>query len=122
MTFDEAYELEEWQICRQAIVERDKSTCRACHTVTTSPHVHHGYYLKGAMPWEYPYDTLFTLCETCHRAETYRICMLKEAIGKLEPREDGLFIRLLSRFVDALCDMQQQDKTSMIIALEDVEP
>ncbi len=29
-------------------------------------HVHHKYYVKGKLPWEYPNEALVTLCETCH--------------------------------------------------------
>lgn len=29
-------------------------------------HVHHTYYQKGLLPWEYPDDSLITLCWTCH--------------------------------------------------------
>ena len=29
-------------------------------------HVHHTYYQIGRMPWEYPDESLVTLCRTCH--------------------------------------------------------
>lgn len=28
--------------------------------------VHHTYYIKGALPWEYPESSLQTLCSDCH--------------------------------------------------------
>ncbi|MBL6950694.1 MAG: hypothetical protein ISR57_08640 [Bacteroidales bacterium] len=29
-------------------------------------HIHHKYYQKGKMAWEYPNDALITLCWSCH--------------------------------------------------------
>lgn len=29
-------------------------------------HVHHNYYQKGRLPWEYPDEALITLCWYCH--------------------------------------------------------
>ena len=29
--------------------------------------IHHTYYIKGHMPWEYGDDALVTLCENCHK-------------------------------------------------------
>jgi hypothetical protein len=29
-------------------------------------HVHHKYYIKTQLPWEYPDDALITLCQSCH--------------------------------------------------------
>lgn len=31
-------------------------------------HVHHKYYVKASLPWEYPDDALITLCMDCHTA------------------------------------------------------
>lgn len=33
--------------------------------------VHHKYYIKGKMPWEYEDNALIALCESCHR-ETHK--------------------------------------------------
>ena len=40
--------------------------------------IHHKYYILGKKPWEYPDDTLVTLCEDCHkkRHQTMSIPML----------------------------------------------
>lgn len=29
-------------------------------------HVHHTYYLFDKQPWDYPYDSLVTICSECH--------------------------------------------------------
>jgi predicted HNH restriction endonuclease len=30
-------------------------------------HVHHKYYIKDKLPWEYPSDALTSLCKNCHQ-------------------------------------------------------
>jgi hypothetical protein len=30
-------------------------------------HVHHKYYVKGKLAWEYPNEALVCLCQTCHQ-------------------------------------------------------
>ncbi|WP_299183706.1 hypothetical protein [uncultured Aquimarina sp.] len=30
-------------------------------------HVHHTYYIKNNVPWNYPNETLITLCHSCHK-------------------------------------------------------
>ena len=29
-------------------------------------HVHHTYYIKNHLPWQYDYDSLLTVCQHCH--------------------------------------------------------
>lgn len=31
-------------------------------------HVHHKYYIKNKLPWEYSNEALITLCQNCHQA------------------------------------------------------
>src|SRR5690606_29637791 len=55
-----------WQKKRTEILNRDHFRCRCCESPHNTLHVHHMYYLKGRMPWEYEDDSLITLCEHCH--------------------------------------------------------
>jgi len=55
-----------WQKKRLHIFELDGFRCRHCCSPEKTLHVHHLYYEKGKMPWEYPDDALVTYCEDCH--------------------------------------------------------
>lgn len=55
-----------WQRARLKILERDKFSCRACFSQEKTLHVHHMYYKRNLEPWEYPPESLVTLCEDCH--------------------------------------------------------
>ena len=57
-----------WQKMRLQVMERDEFKCRSCKSGTETLNVHHAYYLKGAVPWDYPLAHLITLCESCHRS------------------------------------------------------
>jgi len=59
-----------WQKKRLAIMQRDNFTCRRCTDTETTLNVHHCYYERGAMPWDYPDASLLTLCEACHQIIT----------------------------------------------------
>lgn len=57
-----------WQKKRLEILQRDNFHCCQCGSSVKTLHVHHQYYTKGNMPWEYPDDTLITLCLDCHES------------------------------------------------------
>jgi hypothetical protein len=58
-----------WQKKRLEILERDLWICQRCCDTETTLHVHHCYYNNTLEPWEYPNESLVTLCENCHKTE-----------------------------------------------------
>jgi|CXWL01.1.fsa_nt_gi hypothetical protein len=72
-----------WQKLRLQVFERDKFTCVLCNANHKTLSVHHKYYEKNKMPWEYPLEALDTVCADCHpEAERWRT-QLREKIGLL---------------------------------------
>ena len=66
------YRRKDWQKFRQEVIELDGGVCVRCGKGPlqgTVLHVHHKQYLKGKMPWEYPYELCETLCQGCHAGE-----------------------------------------------------
>jgi hypothetical protein len=59
-----------WQRKRLEIMQRDDFTCQHCFENGKTLHVHHTFYVSGRDPWDYPDNTLMTLCEDCHENET----------------------------------------------------
>lgn len=55
-----------WQRKRLEIMGRDDFTCRLCGEREATLNVHHLYYTKGALPWEYEDSSLLTVCGQCH--------------------------------------------------------
>ena len=58
-----------WQRKRLEVLERDGWACQLCDENTKTLNVHHRLYEKGRDPWDYPVETLVTLCEDCHELE-----------------------------------------------------
>ncbi len=59
-----------WYEKRMEIIERDNYTCQRCGIEASDGvllNVHHKYYAKNKLPWEYPNDALITLCDNCHK-------------------------------------------------------
>lgn len=57
----------QWQMKRIEVLLRDDFTCFKCgRKKDIILNVHHKYYLKNKMIWEYPLNAFETLCEDCH--------------------------------------------------------
>ena len=55
-----------WVIKRAKIINRDGKKCTVCES-KHDLRVHHTFYYSNyPPPWEYPNDSLLTLCDTCH--------------------------------------------------------
>lgn len=119
-----------WQKKRLEILNRDNWECQSCFDKEETLHVHHCYYEKDKLPWEYENESLLTVCATCHEEETNDFYAMKTFLSntisskgllntqlhelacafyhiKLLPN-DGYFISALSWFLE-------QENTSGII-------
>lgn len=84
-----------WQAKRLEIFQRDKFTCTKCQDKFTNLQVHHTFY-DHRYPWEYPNESMFTVCELCHEKEEFYKWLDKSIFtltkDKFEPDE----LRILS--------------------------
>lgn len=69
MTYSELLLDVRWQKKRLEILSRDNWTCLRCERSDQTLHVHHNFYIKGKMPWEYENYVFETLCHKCHSKE-----------------------------------------------------
>jgi hypothetical protein len=94
-----------WQKMRLKILERDNWHCQKCGDDETTLNVHHRWYEYGRDPWEYPEDSLVTLCELCHEQESQeRENAEQRLISAL--RQCGFFTWDISKLADAFEKMQ----------------
>lgn len=56
----------QWQRKRLEVMQRANFKCERCGDASSTLNVHHTYYTKGAMPWDYPDEALKCWCEPCH--------------------------------------------------------
>lgn len=83
-TYAEKLKDPRWQKMRLEVLQRDGWECQNCTSTTTTLHVHHRYYERGADPWAYPLDALVTLCAKCHEEE-----------GQIRPEVEQHVLRIL---------------------------
>lgn len=66
MNYNEQLKDKRWSNKRNKILERDDYNCVYCGS-NESLNVHHQYYIKGNLAWNYPNTALITLCNKCHK-------------------------------------------------------
>ncbi|MFY0673982.1 MAG: hypothetical protein JXQ87_11280 [Bacteroidia bacterium] len=66
-----SYHKKEWKEFRDQVIELDGFKCVRCGRGKEEVvlQVHHKYYEKGRMPWEYGTEACETLCKGCHAEE-----------------------------------------------------
>lgn len=72
-TYAEKLKDPRWQRKRLEIMERDGFACHACGELTKPLNIHHCYYIPKTAPWDYPSESLVSLCENCHNEITFRL-------------------------------------------------
>lgn len=93
-----------WQKKRLEILNRDNFTCKSCGNKDDQLHIHHTYYNFEIKPWEYPSESLVTLCNSCHQYITDAKSELKrkiDAFAKTKEALDNLdFAASILMFID----------------------
>lgn len=87
-----------WQRKRLEVMQRDDFMCRECGDDSTTLNVHHGYYVRGRMPWEYELESLRTLCEPCHELLTGQIAEARQLIGEVSSEHMERVLGLLRTY------------------------
>lgn len=80
-TYAEKLRDSRWQEMRLEVMRRDRFLCQRCFDDTHKMlSVHHTYYTKWTDPWDYPPESLTTVCDDCHKtAEVERQKLAKLA-------------------------------------------
>lgn len=81
-----------WQEKRLEIMQRAGFACEECGDKETTLNVHHGYYRKGADPWDYPSGSLHCLCEPCHEQAEALKARLYFQISMLQQPEIAMLL------------------------------
>jgi hypothetical protein len=106
----------EWQKKRLRIMERDDFQCRECSDKGTTLNVHHSYYTKGAKPWEYPDESLRTLCEVCHEERHALLASLKAVTGEIDAFDVSQVIGFAKAHLLIENTKHQGDRASVLVA------
>lgn len=58
-----------WQKKRLEVMESNKFECENCGSKEEQLNIHHPFYKRGAMIWQYEVVELMCLCHKCHKNE-----------------------------------------------------
>lgn len=98
MTYQEQLKRPEWQKKRLEVMERSNFECVICGSKEDQLHIHHPFYRRGAMIWQYSTDELQCLCHKCHKEAHAIDEKLKYALSGLDI---GLKMRALG-YIDSM--------------------
>lgn len=113
-----------WQKKRLYILERDEFSCCICGDTEETLHIHHKFYNFGLEPWDYPDDSLETLCATCHQTEGWSKDDFNRQVREL--LTEGFTYEHLSQYMSGLqppLNINQEDRVrvaSFLASQEDI--
>lgn len=93
-----------WQRKRLAVLERAGWKCEWCRTDEVNLQIHHGAYRRDAMPWEYPDEMLYCLCDHCHERAEARKAEAYWKLGLVAPWHQAHAVSLLRDLQRLLVD------------------
>lgn len=73
-----------WQRKRLEVLSRAGFQCEECGSTEETLEVHHTYYEKDRLPWQYPSESLHALCRSCHAQAQDTLTLLKRQLGKYD--------------------------------------
>lgn len=85
MSYYEKLKDPRWQKRRLEILEQREWSCQLCESETNTLNVHHGFYMRGMDPWGYEDETMWVLCEECHKKVQDALDVIHEATGRIHP-------------------------------------
>jgi hypothetical protein len=83
--FKDQYSHPEWQKKRLEVLKRDKFLCLLCEVSERTLHVHHRYYKRDKMLWEYDDKCYLTVCDECHEYLHNVQDILNEKLSTIDP-------------------------------------
>lgn len=89
-----------WQKKRLEVLEANDFECEDCGSKDEQLHVHHPYYKRGAMVWEYDTHELRCLCNKCHKDAHAIDEEIKIALSCVDTRDSK---KLILGYIDSLC-------------------
>lgn len=112
MNYAQQIKRPEWQKKRLEVLELHDFTCQLCGAKEEELHVHHPFYTRGAMIWQYETSDLECLCHRCHKDVHALDERLKKEISTLHPAEK---MQILG-YVDSMCGGYARSKEKHYMA------
>lgn len=104
------YQHSKWFKKRGIILRRDNYKCTVCSS-DKNLRVHHTFYYKNYVaPWEYPNNSLLTLCEDCHKKwhEQHEIEYRKNPKTDIENKKNKQSTKVFVSLADKLAHRKKE--------------
>lgn len=92
-----------WQKKRLEVLNLHRFKCQNCKSEDDTLHVHHPFYKRGAMIWEYAKEELMCLCDRCHKEEHLIDEQLKYHVSLMQNRDKKLIIGFAKEEHEEIC-------------------
>ena len=96
-----------WQKKRLEILHRDDFVCQKCHSNNKELHIHHKYYIKNLLPWEYADESLIAYCKDCHESEREQGSNFTDCFNLIRTHLDSDDIYFLQEFILRVLDNKE---------------
>jgi hypothetical protein len=103
-SFYQQYQDPRWQRKKYEIMAQRNWVCEWCGAKDRQLHVHHGYYEKDRAVWDYPNDSLYCLCDPCHRKANANKRDAQRALARIHPKHLSECMRRIDAFKQTLDD------------------
>lgn len=110
MNYKAQYKDPRWQKKRLLVLEKSDFKCQLCNNDKETLNVHHGYYERHKKVWEYNIDTLWCLCESCHKKIELTMSDIRHDIGRIDP----IGIVFLAVIIENICAIQHSSNKENI--------
>lgn len=91
-----------WQKKRLEVLESNRFECQNCGDKASQLHVHHPFYRKGAMIWDYQEEELECLCTKCHKNAHAIDERIRSLLAVSSVTDKERIIGYLSRHIDSV--------------------
>ena len=116
-TYSDQLKSKNWQKKRLEILNLHQFTCEECQREDDLQlHVHHRFYLKNRLAWEYDNDVFQVLCEDCHK-KVHEKKAIKETVIEVVPKE----YKEIIKYIQSLDNDEFINFNEVIIHLSDPE-
>lgn len=96
--FSVQYKDPRWQRKRLEVLSFYEFKCMECGSTESQLHVHHPYYIKGKMIWDYEGHDLQCLCGRCHKESHAIDSLIKDVMSVLTLKHKRFIASFVSAF------------------------
>lgn len=97
-TYSELLKDPKWQKKRLEMLQSSGFKCESCGDTEETLHIHHVYYEKDCLPWDYPDNAYLVLCSRCHEKWHTNVEFLQKSLCKMTVDQLNEIVTIITQF------------------------